>query len=69
MLVLTRKVGERIRIGDKVTLVVVKITGNTVRLGVEAPPDYNIVRQELNAPSGAAACGDPDRANRPLSGG
>jgi carbon storage regulator len=50
MLVLTRKVGERIRIGDKVTLVVVKITGNVVRLGVEAPPDYSIARQELLVP-------------------
>jgi carbon storage regulator len=55
MLVLTRKVGERIRIGDKVTLVVVKINGNVVRLGVEAPPDYNIARQELLAPPSPSA--------------
>jgi carbon storage regulator len=50
MLVLTRKAGERIKIGDKVTLVVVRINGNAVRLGVEAPPEYVVARQELLLP-------------------
>lgn len=55
MLVVTRKVGERIVIGDNVTLTVVRIAGGLVRLGVEAPPDCVVVRRELldskNAPS------------------
>jgi carbon storage regulator len=61
MLVLTRKAGERIRIGDKVTLVVVKINGNAVRLGVEAPPEFVIARQELlSSPSSLPAeAGEP----------
>jgi carbon storage regulator len=55
MLVLTRKAGERIRIGDKVTLVVVRINGNAVRLGVEAPPEYVIARNELISPAAPRA--------------
>ena len=51
MLVLTRKVGERIQLGDKITVTLVKISGNMVRLGIEAPPDVAVVRQELAPPS------------------
>lgn len=47
MLVLSRKVGERILIGDNVSVTVVRITGGGVRLGVEAPPDMAVIRQEL----------------------
>ena len=47
MLVLTRKIGERIRIGDDITLVVTKMAGNRVTLGIEAPKDVRIVRGEL----------------------
>jgi carbon storage regulator len=47
MLVLTRKVGERIRIGENVVITVVRIQGTTVRLGVEAPLHMTVVRQEL----------------------
>ena len=47
MLVLTRKIGERIRIGDDITLVVTKMAGNRVTLGIEAPKDIRIVRGEL----------------------
>ena len=47
MLVLARKVGERICIGDTITLVVLEITGNKVRLGIEAPRDVKIMREEL----------------------
>ena len=51
MLVLTRKVGERIQLGDKITVTLVKISGNVVRIGIEAPPDVSVVRQELATPS------------------
>ena len=47
MLVLSRKSGERILIGDKVTITVVRIGPNTVRLGIDAPREMNIVREEL----------------------
>ena len=47
MLVLSRKIGERILIGDKITVTVVKIGHGGVRIGVEAPPEMAVVRQEL----------------------
>ncbi len=47
MLVVTRKIGERIFIGDKVVVTVVKIGNGGVRIGVEAPPEMAIVREEL----------------------
>jgi len=47
MLVLSRKVGERIQLGDQITVTLVKIQGNTVRLGIEAPPNMTVVREEL----------------------
>ncbi len=50
MLVLSRKVGERILIGDQITVTVVRITGGGVRLGIEAPGDMAVIREELNVP-------------------
>jgi carbon storage regulator len=47
MLVLTRKVGERIQIGDKIFITVVRINGAAVRLGIEAPAELTVFRQEL----------------------
>lgn len=47
MLVVSRKVGERILIGDKITVTVVKVGNGGVRIGVEAPPEMAIVREEL----------------------
>ena len=44
---LNRKVGDKIRIGDKITLVVIEIRGDKVRLGIEAPLDVTIFRGEL----------------------
>lgn len=52
MLVLSRKSGERILIGDNVAITIVRIGPNTVRLGIDAPRDMNIVREEL--------CAEPD---------
>ena len=48
MLVLSRKHGESILIGENIYLTVVRIGPNNVRLGIEAPRDVNIVRTELN---------------------
>ena len=47
MLVLSRKVGQKIAIGENVVLVVTRIAGNRVSLGVEAPEDLRVVRAEL----------------------
>lgn len=47
MLVLSRKVGEAIKLGDDITVVVTAIKGGRVRLGVEAPKDVVISRGEL----------------------
>jgi len=47
MLVLTRKPGEKICVGDNITVTVVEVTGNRIRIGVEAPEDIRILRSEL----------------------
>ena len=47
MLVVTRKSGEQICLGDDVTITVLEISGSTVRLGIEAPSDVPIFRGEI----------------------
>jgi carbon storage regulator len=47
MLVLSRKLGEKLIIGDNITVVVNLVAGNRVTLGIEAPSDVRIVRGEL----------------------
>ncbi|GIW87421.1 MAG: hypothetical protein KatS3mg108_1745 [Isosphaeraceae bacterium] len=47
MLVLTRKVAEKLYIGDGISVTVLRIGGGQVRLGIEAPADVAIVRGEL----------------------
>ena len=51
MLVLSRKVGETINIGDAVQLTVVAIRNNQVRLGITAPLDIPVYREELSCKS------------------
>lgn len=50
MLVLTRRVGESIRIGDDITVTLVQIGPGKVRLGIQAAPDVVILREELIDP-------------------
>jgi carbon storage regulator len=47
MLVLSRKESERIRLGDSIVLTIVKIAGDKVRVGIEAPNDVLVLRDEL----------------------
>lgn len=47
MLVLSRKLNEKINIGDDIVITIVRIDGDKVRLGFEAPRDVVIMRQEL----------------------
>jgi carbon storage regulator len=49
MLILRRKVGEKIVIGDGIVVVVTRVSGARVTLGIEAPPAVHIVRGELRA--------------------
>ena len=48
MLVLTRKVDEAVAIGDHIKVQVIQIRGKQVRLGIEAPPEILIMREEEN---------------------
>lgn len=47
MLVLSRKENERIRLGDSIVVTVVRLSGDKVRLGIEAPADVVVLRDEL----------------------
>ena len=47
MLVLTRKLGENIRIGDNVKITVLEVRGTQVKLGIEAPPEVIVHREEI----------------------
>ena len=47
MLILTRKSGEAIRIGDEITLRIIEVRGNPVRVGVEAPKNISVHREEI----------------------
>jgi carbon storage regulator len=51
MLVLSRGVGERIQIGDDIEVVVVRIAPGLVRIGIEAPTEMPIVREEIYQPA------------------
>jgi carbon storage regulator len=56
MLVLSRKESQRIRLGDSIVITIVKISGDKVRVGVDAPADVLVLRDELEV---------RDPANRP----
>ena len=47
MLILTRRVGETLMIGDEVTVTVLGVKGNQVRIGVNAPRDVSVHREEI----------------------
>lgn len=47
MLVLSRKERQRIRLGDNITVTIVRLSGDQVRLGIDAPRDVRVLREEL----------------------
>ncbi len=71
MLVLTRKLGENIRIGDSVKITVLEVRSGQVKLGIEAPPEVKVHREEIYAriqeekraqgrkPEGSSGPGEP----------
>ncbi len=66
MLVLSRKLGERILIGDQIAITVVRVSQGTVRIGVEAPEELTIVREEIrDEPKPVASASRRKRAPTP----
>ena len=65
MLIITRRAGERIRVGDDVLIEVMEVTGSTVRLGIAAPKSIPVYREEIwaavQAENKAAAASDVDQ--------
>lgn len=57
MLVLSRKVGEKILIGDDIAVTVVRLSGGGVRIGIDAPVEMAVVREELAAEAGKLEAG------------
>lgn len=47
MLVVSRKIGEGILIGEDIVITIVKLTDNRVRVGIEAPRDVRVIRSEI----------------------
>lgn len=54
MLVLSRRETERLRLGESIVLTIVRVSGDKVRLGIEAPADLLILREELEPFDGSA---------------
>jgi carbon storage regulator len=63
MLVLSRRENQRIKLGDSIVITVVRVTGDKVRLGIDAPSDMLVLREELE-PFDAGATG-PEAAALP----
>lgn len=69
MLVLSRKEGEQLIIGDNITLVISRISGNRVTIGIEAPKDVKIVRSELTDTESSLTPVIKTKQPRPHAGG
>jgi carbon storage regulator len=66
MLVLSRKESQRIRLGDSIVITIVKISGDKVRVGIDAPSDVLVLRDELEAHEPAKQVPPTDEAAVPL---
>ncbi len=59
MLVLSRKVGEKLVIGDNITIVVNRVAGNRVTIGIDAPDSVRVIRAELKSAPEAPPTREP----------
>ncbi len=60
MLVLSRKIGQKIIVNDSIILTITAVKGNMVRVGIDAPPHIRIVREEIYSPHPDGIWFDPD---------
>ena len=71
MLVLSRKVGERILVGDQIRITVVRLTNGGVRLGIEAPAEMSVLREEVQRqqakPAEVSGSGHTPASRRPAT--
>ena len=69
MLVLSRKLQEQIKIGEEITITVLKVKGNTVRIGIAAPKSLRVVRAELPKlnPTSDSAVNEEETAASPAA--
>jgi carbon storage regulator len=65
MLILTRRVGESLMIGDDVTITVLGVKGNQVRIGVDAPRDVAVHREEILNRIQEGTQPKPEEENKP----
>ena len=63
MLILSRKAGETLMIGDEVTVTVLGIKGNQVRIGINAPKEVSVHREEIYRRIASEKEKSPDTAN------
>lgn len=63
MLVLSRKIGERVNIGGNIVVVINRVKGNRVTIGIEAPDEVRIVRGELPPAQCDTVSPNPDQPN------
>jgi carbon storage regulator len=63
MLIITRRPGEKLMIGDDVVVEVIEVSGSSVRIGIDAPKSVRVYREEIysavKAENAAAAASDP----------
>jgi carbon storage regulator len=69
MLVLSRKESQRIRLGDSIVVTIVKISGDKVRVGIDAPTDVLVLRDELEVHVTAPAAAASPSTSAQTSGG
>ncbi len=73
MLIFTRRIGEEIRIGDDIRVRIIEIKGKQVRLGIDAPPEVIVHREEIyqriNETSAKLADTEKDLTRQPAADG
>jgi carbon storage regulator len=68
MLVLSRKQSQRIKLGDSIVITVVRVAGDKVRLGIDAPRDMLVLRDELEPHEAATIAASPAETASPFVG-